>query len=455
MEQENQKWKSSRGFILALTGAAVGLGNIWRFPYMAGEGGGSAFLLLYLAFVILLGLPLMLSEIGIGKVARNTPLASIGLIAKKSNASSSWKFIAYLGLVTLFFILSFYSVVAGWSLAYFGKVVSGEFLGKSPEQVGQIFGVFTQDWKLLLACHTIFMILTMGVVASGVTKGLERLNNFLMPLLYLILILLVVYAATTDGFSTAMNWLFYPKWENLSWKVTLDAMGHAFFTLALGATALMAYGAYMPERQSLPKAVGFVAFLDVLVALLVGIAIFSIVFTNGLSPSSGPGLMFVTLPIAFGKVDGGSILGAAFFLLLLFATWTSSINLAEPMVATLAKKLKSRLKATIFAGLGVWAFGILSALSFNLLAKFYPLDFVLPEKTIFDIVSSIPSDLFLTIGGLLTGIFAVRVVSKNDMLKVLNNNERFYGVWKFLVTFVATPLLIVVLFMGFKNIFFS
>lgn len=455
MQGEIQRWKSSRGFILAITGAAVGLGNIWRFPYMAGEGGGSAFLLLYLAFVVLLGLPLMIAEIGVGKIARDTPLASINSISTKNNASKNWKFIAYFGIITLFFILSFYSVVAGWSIAYFGKVFSGEFIGKSPDQIGGIFGTFTQNWQLLLACHTIFMFLTMGVVAAGVTKGLERLNNWLMPLLYLILVLLVIYSATTDGFSTAMKWLFYPKWENLSWKVTLDAMGHAFFTLALGASALMAYGAYMPEKQSLPKAVGLVAILDVSVALLVGIAIFSIVFSNGLAPNSGPGLMFVTLPIAFGKVDGGTILGLAFFLLLLFATWTSSINLAEPMVATLAKKLKSRTKAAIFTGIGVWAFGILSVLSFNVLAKFYPLNAILPNKTIFDIVSSIPSDLFLTLGGLLTGIYAVRVVSRTDMLRVLNNNEKFYKVWKFLVTFVATPLLVVVLFMGLKNIFFS
>lgn len=455
MQEETQKWKSPQGFILAITGAAVGLGNIWRFPYMAGEGGGSAFLLLYLVFVVLLGLPIMVAEIGIGKVARSTPLNSINRISAKANASGNWKFIAYLGIVTLFFILSFYSVVAGWSIAYFSKVVSGAFIGKTPKEVAVIFGAFTQNWQLLLACHTIFIFITLGVVVAGVTKGLERLNNFLMPLLYLILILLVIYAATTDGFATAIKWLFYPKWENLNWKVTLDAMGHAFFTLALGATALMAYGAYMPERQSLPKAISLVAVLDVAVALMVGIAIFSIVFSNQLSPNSGPGLMFITLPIAFGKVDGGTILGVSFFVLLLFATWTSSINLAEPMVATLAKKIKSRPKAAIITGFGVWAFGILSLLSFNLLEKFYPLKYILPEKTIFDIVSSIPSDLFLTLGGLLTGIYAVRVVSKADMLKVLHNNEKLYKGWKFLIIFVATPLLLVVLFMGLKNIFFS
>lgn len=455
MKNKLESWSSSRGFILAITGAAVGLGNIWRFPYMAGVGGGSAFLLTYLAFVILLGLPLMVAEIGIGKIAKDLPLNAISKILAEQKRSKAWRFIAYFGLITLFFILSFYSVVAGWSLAYFEKTISGEFFGKSPAEIGDIFGKFTQNWQLMLLCHTAFMVLTMGVVTAGVTKGLERLNNLLMPLLYLILIALVIYASTTTGFNRAIEWLFYPKWENLTWSVTLEAMGHAFFTLALGATALMAYGAYMPQKQSLPRAIGLVAALDVSVALLVGVAIFSIVFSHSLSPSSGPGLMFVTLPIAFGQTSMGVVLGVLFFVLLLFATWTSSINLAEPMVAHMAQKLGSRKKAAVYTGLGVWAFGVFSVLSFNVLGGFYPLGAVLPNKTIFDIVSSIPSDLFLTLGGLLTGLFAVFVVTPKDMTAVLGGNVRLYKIWRILIIFVATPLLLVVLFMGLKHIFFS
>lgn len=451
MTSKAQQWSSQRAFILAVTGAAVGLGNIWRFPYMTGENGGSAFLLLYILFVLILGLPVMMAEIMVGRAGRAGPMQSLMNMARENGASPQWRHIATLGAVTLFLILSFYGVVSGWSLAYIGKSISGDFAGQPPNVIGGIFGQFLENVPLLLTCHLIFMVLTMAVVARGVTQGLERLNNLLMPLLYLLLLLLAGYAVTTPGFGEAMKWLFMPNPEAITWKATLDAMGHAFFTLAIGACALMAYGAYMPPEQSLPKAVIAVAILDVGVALLSGIAIFSVVFSHGMEPAGGPGLMFVTLPIAFSDITGGTWLSAAFFVLLLLATWTSSINLAEPMVAMLIDKGWRRGQAAFAVGVAVWAMGVLSALSFNVLSDVFPLQAlggIFAGKTVFDLVSSIPPDIFLPLGGLLIAIFATRVMPASDGRAALGGGEAFYRRWRKITVMISAPLVALVLFVS-------
>lgn len=439
-----QAWSSNRAFILAVTGAAVGLGNIWRFPYMAGENGGSAFILLYLFFMLVMGLPVMIAEIAIGRAGRAGPMLAIMGLARDSGASLKWRYLAVFGGVTLFLILAFYSMVSGWSLAYLTKSLAGDFVGQAPEVIGSVFGEFLKDPWLLLLCHTAFLVMTLAVVAAGVNKGLEKLNNYLMPLLYLLLVLLAIYAVTTPGFGQALHYLFWPNPDALSWNVALEAMGQAFFTLAVGACALMAYGAYMPVQQSLPRAVLLVAVLDVAVALLAGIAIFSVVFTHGLAPNSGPGLMFVTLPIAFSSLPAGMFLTAAFFLLLLMATWTSSINLAEPLVAMLVDQGMSRVNATLLMGIGVWLLGSLAALSFNVLGEFYPLAFlggIFANKTTFDLISSIPPDIFLPLGGLLIAIFAVYILPIASIRDAVGGaSPRFYLLWRKTTMQLAIPL---------------
>lgn len=443
MTEKWQEWSSSRAFILAVTGAAVGLGNIWRFPYMAGENGGSAFLLLYLFFMLVMGLPVMIAEIAIGRAGRAGPMMAIMGLARDSGATLKWRYLAVFGGVTLFLILSFYSMVSGWSLAYLGKALNGHFVAQTPDAIGGIFGAFLQNPMLLLVCHSLFLMMTLVVVAAGVNKGLERLNNYLMPLLYLLLVLLAIYAVTTPGFGQAMAYLFLPNPDALSWKVALDAMGQAFFTLAVGACALMAYGAYMPENQSLPRAALIVAVLDITVALLAGIAIFAVVFTHGMEPGAGPGLMFVTLPIAFSDLPAGVWLTAAFFLLLLMATWTSSINLTEPLVAMLVDRGFGRVQGTLLIGAGVWLLGSLAALSFNLLGDFYPLNFlggIFANKTVFDLISSIPPDVFLPLGGLLIVIFAVHVMPVADIRDAVGGSADFYLIWRRVTAQLAIPL---------------
>ncbi|MDI4638748.1 MULTISPECIES: sodium-dependent transporter [Halomonadaceae] len=444
MNETLDRWTTRRAFILAVTGAAVGLGNIWRFPYMTGENGGSAFLLLYVAFVLLLGLPVMMAEILVGRAGRRSPSQSLAHLAMSAGRSPHWRWLGLFGALTVFLILSFYSVVSGWSIEYLIEALNGDFVGMTPPEVGGMFDSFLADPLRMTFNHTLFMLLTMAVVAGGVSNGLEKLNNLLMPMLYLLLIVLAGYAATTDGFGPALAWLFTPNPAAITIEVVLNAMGHAFFTLAVGACALMAYGAYMPDHQSLPRAAVAVASLDVLVALLAGIAIFSVVFSQGMDPAEGPGLMFVTLPIAFAELPGGSIWLAIFFLLLLLTTWTSSINLAEPMVAGLQGLGLKRGQAAAIVGVAVWSLGLLSVLSFSTMKD---VDWI-GGMNFFELVTTVPTDLFLPIGGLLIAIFAAWVMSRDTALRALDAGPNGFRVWQFLVRYVSIPLVVVVLASG-------
>nr|WP_298055426.1 sodium-dependent transporter [uncultured Halomonas sp.] len=444
MSETLERWGSKRAFILAVTGAAVGLGNIWRFPYVAGENGGAAFLLIYVAFVLLLGIPVMMAEILIGRAGRRGPMQALGALAAEAGATPHWRWLGLFGALTVFCILSFYSVVSGWSIEFLVASVNGSFNGASAAEIGAGFEAFLANPGLQIFNHSLFLFMTMTVVAAGVAKGLERLNNLLMPLLYGLLLLLAGYASTTDGFGTALAWLFLPSFEALTPSVVVHAMGHAFFTLAVGACALMAYGAYMPEEQSLPRAAVAVAVLDISVALLAGIAIFSVVFAQGMDPADGPGLMFVTLPIAFSELPWGSVWLSVFFLLLLLATWTSAINLAEPMVATLQGLGLRRSISTAIVALSVWLIGLLSALSFSTLAEFRPL----LGRNIFELVSSIPPDIFLPLGGLMIAIFAAWVMPRERVVSALGVGENGYIVWRTIIRWVSIPLTFVVLLAG-------
>ena len=444
MSETLERWGSKRAFILAVTGAAVGLGNIWRFPYVAGENGGAAFLLIYVAFVLLLGLPVMMAEILIGRAGRRGPMQSLSVLATQAGASPHWRWLGLFGALTVFCILSFYSVVSGWSIEFLVASINGNFDGASAAEIGAGFDAFLANPGLLIFNHSLFLFMTMTVVAAGVAKGLERLNNLLMPVLYGLLVLLALYAMTTSGFGAALHWLFMPSFENVTASVVLHAMGHAFFTLAVGACALMAYGAYMPDEQSLPKAACAVAVLDISVALLAGIAIFSVVFAQGMDPADGPGLMFVTLPIAFSELPWGSLWLSVFFLLLLLATWTSAINLAEPMVATLQGLGWRRSVSTAVVAISVWLLGLLSAFSFSHLAEFRPLF----GRNVFELVSSIPPDIFLPMGGLLIAIFAAWVMPQAQVMRTLGVGERGFLVWQRLVRWVSIPLTFIVLLGG-------
>lgn len=439
---QHGQWSSRLAFVLAATGSAVGLGNIWKFPYIAGENGGGAFVLIYLLCILAIGLPIMVAEIMLGRRGRQSPINTMRDLAAEAGASRFWSWLGWLGVIAGFLILSYYSVIAGWAMAYVVRVASGVFEGATADGVSNIFGQFIADPEKLLAWHSLFMIVTMLVVARGV-KGLERTVKFLMPALLAILILLVGYAMEQGAFEQAVSFLFKADFSKVTSEGVLTAMGHAFFTLSLGMGAIMVYGSYLPTKVSIGSTAVIIALADTVVALLAGLAIFPIVFANGLEPGSGPGLIFQTLPIAFGHMAYGSVFGTLFFVLLVFAAWSSSISLIEPAVAWLVENKKmSRMRACIWAGLSTWALGIGTVLSFNLTA-----DIRLFDKTFFDVLDYLTANVMLPLGGLSIAVFAGWVMSKENSASELQlKSPILFNSWLFLVKFIS-PIAVVIVFL--------
>ena len=426
-------WSSKMAFILAVTGSAVGLGNVWKFPYVAGQNGGGAFVLVYLGCVILIGLPVMMSEILIGRRGRRNPVATMELLGQEEGSSSKWRWLGVLGVVAGIFILSYYSVIAGWTLYYIVKSAMGAFQGASAADVSGIFGSFVDSWQLVLLCHTLFMGLTVFVVARGVERGLEQAVRFMVPALLTLMIVLLGYSITSGSFGRGVEFMFTPDFDALTWQSVLAAMGQAFFTLSIGMGAIMAYGAYLPEETSITGASGAVVTADTAIAILSGLVIFPLVFANGLEPGEGPGLVFQTLPLALGQLPAGALFSTLFFVLLSFAAWTSALGLMEPAVAWLVEHhSKTRQQAAIIIGLVIWAIGLGSVLSFNVLAdtRFF-------AGTIFDNVDYLTSNVMLPLGGLIIAIFAGWVMCRNSTADELGGAGTTYKIWRVLTRFVA------------------
>jgi NSS family neurotransmitter:Na+ symporter len=428
---------------MAATGSAVGLGNIWRFPYITGEYGGGAFVLMYLACVFLVGIPIMMSEVMLGRRGRQSPINTMDALSKEEGLNPAWRYLGWMGVVAGFLILSFYSVVAGWTLEYIFHAGSGSFLTATDGEIGETFDSLLRDPGQLMAMHTLFMALTVVVVSMGVKSGLERAVKYLMPALFILLLIMVGYAMSTDGFQEGLYYLFYPDWSKLSGEGFLAALGQAFFSLSLGMGAIMVYGSYLPDDASIGHTSVSIALADTLVAIMAGLAIFPLVFAYGLEVSSGPGLIFVTLPIAFGQMPYGQIFGTGFFVLLLFAAWTSSISLLEPAVAWLVENRGiARPKAAAIAGVIAWILGIGSVLSFNLWQ-----DYTIFNKTYFDIMDYVTSNILLPLGGLLIAIFSAWLMSRKSVVAELGLGEGFlFQAWLFVVRFVA-PIGVVVIFL--------
>ncbi len=429
-------------FILAATGSAVGLGNIWRFPYITGENGGGMFVLIYLACVATIGIPIMMAEILLGRRGRQSPLNTMRTLAQEEGKNRAWQGLGWMGMVAGFLIVSFYSVVAGWTLAYVFRTASGMFEGATADGVASIFGQFVSDPERLLAWHTIFMVMTIVVTSRGVKSGLERAVRFLMPVLFVLLVVLVGYAMGTGAFTDALNYLFRPDFSKLSGGGVLAAMGQAFFSLSLGMGAIMIYGSYLSHTASIARTTIVIAVMDTGVAILAGLAIFPIVFANNLEPQLGSGMVFKVLPIAFGKMQGGTFFGTLFFLLLVFAGWTSAISLMEPVVTWLVENRgMNRVKAAAYAGIAAWGLGIVSLLSLNAWSGY-----TLFGKSFIELVEALAVNVFLPVGGLLIAIFTVWVMSKETSLDELDMGEHFgYRTWRFLLRYVAPVAVVIVL----------
>jgi NSS family neurotransmitter:Na+ symporter len=438
------QWSGRLAFVLAATGSAVGLGNIWKFPYIAGENGGGAFVLVYLICICMIGIPIMMAEIMLGRRGRRSPINTMAILAKEEGVSSAWSLLGWMGVIAGFLILSYYSVIAGWGLSYIWHGALGHFEGADAGQIKTIFDGLVGDWEKLLGWHTLFMVMTMLVVARGVRGGLERAVTILMPGLLLILVLLVGYSITNGDFDRGLAFLFTPDFSKLSTGAILTAMGHAFFTLSLGMGAIMVYGSYLPKGISIARTTFMVAGADTAVALLAGMAIFPIVFANGLEPGSGPGLIFQTLPLAFGQMPGGNVIGALFFIMLVFAAWSSAISLIEPAIAWLVENASmSRGRASILGGLVTWFTGVGTVLSFNLWS-----DVKWFDKTFFDLLDFLTANIMLPLGGVLIAVFAAWVMhraSSKDELEMGDGPS--FELWHFLVRFLA-PIAVVLVFLS-------
>ena len=437
-------WSNRWIFILAATGSAVGLGNIWKFPYIAGENGGGAFVLVYLLCIAVIGIPIMMAEVLLGRRGRQSPINTMKALTKAENRSPAWALLGWAGVLAGFLILSYYSVIAGWALAYVLKAGSGAFSTGAAEEIQGLFGALVSNPGELIFWHSLFMVMTMVVVARGVKKGLEKAVRWLMPALFVLLLIMVGYAINSGEFGRGLSFLFTPDFSKLTANGVLIAMGHAFFTLSLGMGAIMIYGSYMPHDASIAKTSIIVALADTAVALLAGMAIFPIVFANGLEPGAGPGLVFQTLPIAFGSMEGGAFFGTLFFILLVFAAWSSAISLIEPAVAWLVEnKSWSRIKASVVCGVATWLAGLGTVFSFNIWAEA-----TLWGKTVFDLLDYLTSNIMLPLGGLFIAIFAGWVMKSSSTADELSLGEGIaFSVWRFLVRFV-TPVAVIVVFLN-------
>ncbi|BDZ72629.1 transporter [Methylophaga marina] len=437
------EWTSRWAFILAATGSAVGLGNIWKFPYIAGENGGGAFVLVYLLCIAIIGVPLMMAEILIGRRGRQNPMNTLKSIAEEEGKSKHWQWLGGMGVLTGFFILSYYSVIAGQAMAYIPRACAGVFEGVTADGAISIHKALVNDPERLLAWHTIFMLMTVAIVIRGVQHGLEKSVRIIMPALFIIILMLVGYGYNTgEYFHQSVDFLFATDFSKLTHTGVLTAMGHAFFTLSLGMGAIMVYGSYLPQKASIFKVSLTISVMDTGVALLAGLAIFPLVFANGLEPGQGPSLIFDTLPIAFGHMPGGEFFGGIFFVLLLFAAWSSGISLVEPIVVWLVEnKNMTRLRASVYSGAIIWLLGLLTIFSFNI-----GREWTLFGLTMFELLDYLTANIMLPLGGLLIAFFAGWVMKRQSSMDELGlGNGVLYSTWRVLVRFI-TPIAIMIVF---------
>ncbi len=439
------QWSGKLGFILAAAGSAVGLGNLWKFPYITYENKGGAFVLVYLAAVALVGLPIMVAEITLGRRAQRSPVSAFRILAQGRPGGRLWMGLGYLGVSAGFIILSYYSVVAGWTLRYTYMALSGQLreLAAQPGALNTFFGSYVADGGAQILGNGIFMAMTVGAVFFGVKAGIERAARLLMPVLFLIMAALAVYATTTAGFGDAMRFLFRPNFGELTSHAVLEALGHAFFTLSLGMGAILTYGSYMNKNGSIPVAALQIAALDTIIALLACVVMFSIIFTFDMQVARSAGILFTTLPAVFFKLSGGGLIAAAFYVLVAFAALTSTISLLEVVSSFAIDDLGwSRRQAAVTTGAAIFLFGILNALSLGANDRLSGLNLLGGGHTgVFNILDYLASNWLLPVGGLFIALFTGWVMSSRDTWDEVRQGqeggERLYAGWRFLIRFVA------------------
>lgn len=445
MQTQNQRehWGTHLGFILAAAGSAIGLGTLWKFPYVTGENGGGLFVLVYILCTFFIGIPIFVAELILGRKAQR---GAVGIFATLAHNSMFWKAVGWLGVASSFLIMSYYSILAGWGLNYILMSLNQFYVGKSSQEIGQIFDILQSSGDITIFWHFLFTAITLAVVLPGIRQGIEYWSKFMTSTLLVLLLGLCAYTVTLDGFNEAVNFLFKPDFARFKASAALEALGLSFFTLSLGQGIMLTYGSYMRRSEDIPKTSAIIGVMIVLISILAGLMIFPVIFTFGFTPAEGRGLVFKILPLLFGKLPGSLIISTTFFTLFVFTALTSSVALVEVVVANFIDLMGwSRRKAVLITGISCFVFGIPSALSGSesLFANWS----AIYGKTFFATIDDLVSVWFLPVGGLLTSIYAGWFLDKqigHDEFKAGSSWGWMWRPWLFFMRWVA-PLAIIVI----------
>lgn len=450
--RKHEHWSSRATFLLAAVGAAVGLGNIWKFPYVTGQNGGGAFVLVYLLAVAFVALPILVAEIALGRWGRQSPPNAMANVAQASGRSSSWSSVGWFGMLAAYLIATYYSVIAGWAVAYIFKNGTGDFSGQSATAVKAQFDALLASPGQLTLWHGIFMAICTLILVRGLQKGIENTVKVMMPALFALLLAMVVYGAVEGDMVGALHFMFDFDLSAITPRVFLVAVGQAFFSIGVGMGLMMGYGAYLPKEVSIGKSAVIIAGMDTLVAIIAGLAIFPIVFVNGLDPAEGAGLIFVSLPIAFGSVTGGVIFGTLFFILLFFAAVTSVIATLEPSIAWLQERFRlERPQAAVFVCVSVFVLGLGTVLSFNHWSEWRPLVAIdrYAGFGYFEILDYLTANIMIPLCGLLLAVFVGwRIKPEAIQAELQISNPALFRAWFWLLRWVAPISIALILLAG-------
>lgn len=442
LKETQEQWASKLGFILATAGSAIGLGAIWKFPYIAGKSGGGAFFLIFLLFTIFIGLPILLGEFIIGRGSQKDAVRSYKIFAPKGN----WHGIGILGMVTCFILLSFYSVIGGWILLYLVKTVGGNLSGLADAQYSEMFNTWIANPAFAIGFQFLFMVITIYVVAKGIQNGIERASKIMMPALFVAFIVLIVRSLTLDNVGEGIAFFLYPDFASLNSETVLFALGQSFFSISVGVSVMVTYSSYLSKQEDLTKSAFTIVLMNIAISLLAGLAIFPAVFSFGFEPTEGPGLLFVVLPAVFNQMPFGALFLGVFLLLFLFATLTSAFSMLEIIVAAVTKgEQKKRSRVTWITGICIFIVGIPAALSFGVWG-----DISIFSLSIFDASDYLVSNILMPIGAVLIAIFVGFKMPREVLVAEIKQGshwgKRVFATWFLLIKYVV-PIAVIIVFL--------
>ncbi|MEK3997107.1 sodium-dependent transporter [Psychrobacillus sp. FSL K6-2365] len=444
--QRTEQWSSKIGFILSAAGSAIGVGAIWKLPYVTGISGGGAFFLLFILFSLFMGFPLLLAEFVIGRSTQKEAISAYRSLAPNSN----WHWIGKLGVFTCFLLLSFYSVIGGWIVIYIAKGLFGGIISEGADY-GSVFNLTIGNPLLVLVAQFVFLAITVLVVAKGIQNGIEKVNKILMPALFGLFIVLIIRSLTLDNAMEGVKFFLAPDFSNITSESVLFAMGQAFFSLSVGVSVMVTYSSYLSKKESLIQPAISIVSMNLVIALLAGLAIFPAVFSLGLEPAEGPGLLFAVLPAVFDQIVFGEVFLIGFLALFLFATLTSAFSMLEIIVASIVKeKAEKRTKYAYMIGILIFLVGVPSALSYSIFA-----DILIFSKSLFDSADYLVSNILMPLGVLLISIFVSHKIEKSTLREELLQHSRLgataFNIWLFIMKYII-PLVIILVFLDITGI---